>query len=388
MSKINCILLICFAAIFLTGCWDSVNIEDRGFILATGIDMSDEAESQGDRVYSVISQLAIPGNIATNANSGGGGGAEKPFVNISQQGKSIYRNNEELVGVMGKMPFFRHIGILVLSRETAETDHAVSEILDPFIRNTNIRRSIKVVVSEGTAKEILDFSPPEEPLPAKHLQKLLSLSKKHSGYLPALSLGDLEKVQFAKRSYVLPLLEKKEQIEYKKGAVMKGGKMVGSLNEEEIAGLEFFLKKAKSKDYFFDYEGKLITVKVAKQVNNLKIDAKDKHDIKVNLDVELEGIITEDPSRLNLNDNQTILAIEKASNKKVEDTIQKTIDKAQKDYHADIFHIWKKLEIKDYDIWKQVEKDWEDGEDYFSNVTFHVTVNSEIYSTGTSNRTD
>src|SRR5699024_12398269 len=80
--------------------------------------------------------------------------------------------------------------------------------------------------------------------------------------------------------------------------------------------------------------------------------------------------------------------VEKSVSKDIEELLFKVTDKAQQELNADIFNIWRQLETKHYDTWKKVKNDWEGGENYFSKADVDIEVNTDIYSTGTTNKTD
>lgn len=370
----------------LIGCWDAINLEDRGFIIGTAIDL-EESENDQEATYQITNQLVIP--TGTSSSSQGISGNEKPFLNITSRGKSIYNTNEELSTKSSKVPFFEHLMILIVSEEVAKEKHLFSNLLDTFLRDVKIRRGIKIIVSKDEAKTILDFTTPEEILPAIHLDDLLERSSKELGYSKPLVLGDLEEYHLRGRSYLLPLLEVSETLNYKSGAVFQGSKdqMVGVFNQDEMQGYELLASNPIENVIEFTHEDKVYAFEINDIKNKIAINPSDINNIKATININVTGGIKEAYGKENLL-SSNLYAIEKAVSNKIKESIESAINKGQKELNADVFNFWQKLESKNYDTWEKIKDDWEDGENYFANTTFDIYVNTDIYSIGTSNKTD
>src|SRR5690625_2738390 len=114
MEKTKQYSIFCLCLIILTGCWDTVSIEDRGFIVGTAIDL--EEDGQGHPQLTVTNQMVLPEGMS--APSQGGGGQQETFLNISTISKSIYKVDEEIVSSSSKQPFYEHLAVLIVSEET------------------------------------------------------------------------------------------------------------------------------------------------------------------------------------------------------------------------------------------------------------------------------
>ena len=391
MTKVKFLFPLSIIAIFLSGCWDAIDLEDRGFVIGMAIDLEDNQENEEQPIFSITNQMVVPSGL-TNPSQGSGGAGESSnaFLNIVASGNSIYRVDEEVSTRSSKAPFHEHLMILVISEEVARTEHLFSELLDTFIRDVRMRRGMKVVVSKGEAKELLNFTTPEEQLPAIHIDELLQYSSSETGYLPAKRLGDIEEFHLRETSYVMPMLEPSEYIERNSGAVFHGtqDKMIGTLNQEEMQGLELVNSEATEKVIDFMYNDKIFAFEVSELRNKVKVNPTNMDQMKVTIDINLDGIIKESFSKIDLENADELKSVQHAVSEQVKKSIKNVIEKAQNELNTDVFNIWKILETKHHDVWKKVEDDWEKGENYFSNVTFDINVHTEIYSIGTSNKTN
>src|SRR5699024_2087727 len=102
----------------------------------------------------------------------------------------------------------------------------------------------------------------------------------------------------------------------------------------------------------FDFEGNLITFRIYNAKAAVKIDPKDPKNIKINVDIGLEGGVAEVFGNKSLNNPENIKGIEKAAAKEVEKIVNKTIEKAQKELNAEIFGFGDKLRQRHYKTWQ------------------------------------
>lgn len=241
MIKHKLSLILCLMLLLLTGCWDSINIEDRGFIVGTAIDLEEMKEDTP--VYSVTDQLVLPESFGGASQ---GGSTEEAYLNLTTTGSSIYRINEDLPAISSKSPYYEHLKIIVISEEVATTDHLINQLLDRYIRDVSLRRGIKVIVAENQAHRLLEVNNPESKLPSIHINQMLQRSSENAGFLSPLTLGDIEEIHLRGRSYVLPIMSvDDDKIKRKSGAVFQGakGKMVGSLQEKTCKDLSYIKER-------------------------------------------------------------------------------------------------------------------------------------------------
>lgn len=385
MKNRKYLFVVCLLFIFLTGCWDVVNIEDRGFVIGNSIDLIDGEDAKSLDLL-VTNQMVVGAGMPTITQ---GGGEEKAFINFKTTGRSIFKMEEEVATISNKVPYYEHLTTLVVSEDIAKKEHLFSNLLDTYIRNVNLRRGIKVVITKDEANKVLEYTTPGVKLPSMHIEELLERSSRETGLFTPTTLGDIEEYHLRKNSYVLPYLEMEEILSYKAGAVFHGpqDKMVGLFNMDDMLALSFFQGENTTKIIEFPYQEHPFALQVIRLYNSLTVDPSNINEITVNLELEIEGIIKEIFIQRDLTQEDVIQSVQEDVSKEVENRIAQTFAKAQEEFGTDVFRIWQALETKHYDTWQQVKDDWEEGEYHFKKVNFNVDVITEIYSIGATNRT-
>lgn len=381
MKKSKCLFLFSYLLAVLVGCWDVVNIEDRGFVLGTAIDLVEGTEK--DPVFKITNQIVVPAGMVPESKEGGQG--NKAFLNYTDTGKSIYSMDEQVTTSSSKVPYYGHLSILIVSEQVAQEELLFMKLMDTYIRDVNLRRGIKVVVSDGEAKKLLELTTPNHRLPVNNIIELLEKSSEEIGFLLPRTAGDIEEFHLDNRSYVLPLLQANDKLEYSLGAVFHGRlhKMVGKLEDKEMLVLEMIKGEHTLSIIDFFYNGSPFALKVIKLNRTISVDPANLEEIIVTVKIEVEGVIKESFSKEDFSQSQVIESIQVAVSDYLKERFINIVDKAQDDFGTDIFRIHEELRTKHYQTWEQIKDQWEQGEYYFKNVVFDFDVKTEIYSTGT-----
>ncbi|RID81833.1 Ger(x)C family spore germination protein [Peribacillus asahii] len=389
-----------FCLLFLvTGCWDQNEIEERGFVIGAAIDMVEEEKGDsggemsekelGDK-YKLTYQFVVPGNFIGGSSGGGqsGGGASegKPFLNLTAEGTSIHQITRKMAAETSRKPYLEHINLIVLSEELARKGY-LKDVMDFFVRDHEMRRVAKVMVAEGEASKVLEINPQHEKMPVLFIDSLSENMVKHGTSLPPINIGDVHSYLLKGNSFVIPRIVVKNNKGAILGATMfdsQDQKMIGTLNESETLGLNFITEKVESAVLEFLMNGQLVAFEIKDARSKIKADVFDKDQIKFTVKINVDGNVGEVYGDVALKSRSVLSEIEEKTAKEIERIINGVIDKVQKKYKADVFELGAYLKQEHYKTWKQVNKEWEKGENYFSKSVVDVQVRVDVRQIGAS----
>ncbi|KHF37215.1 Spore germination protein A3 precursor [Paenibacillus sp. P1XP2] len=121
------ILLLLIVPLFVTGCWDSKELNSLSIISATSIDR--------ERDHWVVTfQVIIPQAIATQTG-GGGAGSQSPTTIFSTNGRTIREAMQNASLETSRMLFFAHNSILILSEKVAREEASAKSSIFSFARS-------------------------------------------------------------------------------------------------------------------------------------------------------------------------------------------------------------------------------------------------------------
>ncbi|MCL6627237.1 MAG: Ger(x)C family spore germination protein [Alicyclobacillus shizuokensis] len=231
-----------------TGCWDSLEIEQRAMVLGLSVDIaqvpSDDSHfaterntgnaSESPRPLQVqgrpeseaatarataketarmpirlTAQIPIPGRIPLGPGESGGGGANNPSQSVwvvHSTGETVTEALQCLQQQVADPLFFGHLRVIVVSREFAQK-RGLSDLMDYLRRNPQVRRTLWILVSEHEAAKLLATAPPLKRVPTLYLISTMDQAIR-LGKFPTEFLGVAEsKVVMKGRDMVLPYVD-------------------------------------------------------------------------------------------------------------------------------------------------------------------------------------
>lgn len=328
-------------SILLTGCNGSRELDEIGNVIAIGLDTSEE-----EGMVVVSYQFAIP------QGEGGEADAKKATVTLTTKSSTIAEALNLVNSQTSYVPSMAHTKVIVIGEEVAR--RGLEKVLAPFMRYREYRGSMFVLVTKGTAQNLLDKNKPAFNLSmSKYYEQMLGTGdyagyflrtslhqyygrmKSHSGqpYMSLVAINDnsgegqisTKKVPGEKMDgYEAGNLSHQggNPLEFAGTAIFSGDKMVGTLSTTETRMLSMLLgeyphgflsvEDPLDPDYFINV--------------NLRLGSKPKIKAKlvegrpvIYVEIELEGDISsigsginyEQKGYINLLENQITTVYEK-----------------------------------------------------------------------------
>lgn len=396
MGKIGGGLLVMVLLLSLAGCWDRVEIEERGFVIGAAIDVANDQERdlnyEGRRKedYRLTYQLVVPGNLQGNTGggkqSGDGASGEKPYLNLTSEGKTIFQITRQMSAETSRTPYLQHLKIILLSEELAKKGY-LYDALDIFVRDHEMRRAAKVMITEGDAKKAMEINAQNDKLPVMFINFISENNKKTASFLPFTNIGEIQSYLLKGNSFVVPrifVVDKNAKI---LGAAVfnsEDQKMIGTLNEKETLGLNFITDEVKSTAIEFMMKDHYVAVEIKSAKSKIKVNDSNLDQINFNIEIEAEGNVGESFGNQKLVKPSTISKFEEKTSNEIEQIVLRTIEKVQKEYKADVLGLGDHLKDEHYQTWTKLEKDWDRGKNYFEKSKIDVQVKFKIRQIGAS----
>jgi len=402
-NRFHFLCLLCSLVVFLTGCWDQVQIEERGFVIGVAIDKppsktidaNAEREApnkpEGRHRVLVTHQLVIPGGLVGGGQGGGSqNSGEAAYLNLTSEGDSLFEISRILATRTSRSPFYQHLKVVIVSEELAKNVDVLSDALDFFMRDPEVRRSSKVMVAKGDARQVLKVQPRSEKLPAMYINSVAENIQKTARMLPEVRIGEVHEHLVSGSSFVLPRISPSQQeVKVAGSAVFQGAtkRMVGYLGEEETEGLNFLTGKLAGGLLKVPVHDNLVTVNVLESTQDIRARAADKEHIHFRIEIECEGTIAESMEPLDFLDEKMIRNVEAAIAREILRISRDTVNKLHKDMKTDVLGLGNHLRQHDHSLWHQVKADWDTGRNYFSQSEIEVSARFYIRTIGDANRT-
>ncbi|WP_261300599.1 Ger(x)C family spore germination protein [Paenibacillus andongensis] len=353
MRRLKYMILLVF--VFISGCWDRMEMNDLAFVMGTAMDLSDD----GNLLCSL--QIATPSS--EGGMSGGGSGSKDKFFVISVEGKSGNEIHQKLQKKSSRMLFYSHRSIVFISERLAK--HGIQGVLDIFTHDPRNRLKTYVMVVKGEAgKNILQMNYPLKQVPIEAVREM-----ENSGDDLAVTLKDFFiSVQSEGVQPVVGVIESdidskdphKQLFRLTGAGVFKDLKLSGLLDINETLGLMWVTDKLKFGRITANLpEGKgevgmLITHAERKIVTQTGHDP-----VQFKIQLEGQGSLTENNSGLDINEPKNLKLITKALEDAAKKQVQDVIFKIQKKYKVDSVGFGHEIYKHNPEKWANLKNQWD-----------------------------
>ncbi|USK60964.1 Ger(x)C family spore germination protein [Peribacillus asahii] len=343
----------------LTGCWDRVELTDVSLIKGVGIDRID------DGTIEVTVEVAVPQAQSQGGSEGGaalGSGGLMKVVTRSGKGKTISGALEHIQEQLPRRIFWGHSEVIVLNEKLVK--EGIREQIDYFIRDPKTRIRSYVFVTKEKAKDVLSlqtllYSPSEILWDMAESKILMNVTL--VDLLQMLDSGDVAIPMVTK---VPPPKGKKpnETTAYiYRTAVFKKDKMIGSINDELTRGLMWIRNEGKETQVALLPEGEkgYISLNLLRRETKLVPKIKgDKWEITVK--TRTKGAIVANETNIQVKSPEEIKVLEKQLAKQIEERLNRTVQKVQKEQKADVFGFGEAFERKYPKKWREAKDKWDE----------------------------
>jgi len=407
------LLIVC--SIALSGCWDRVEIDQRGFVVGVGIDevskkesASGEAAGGSDRKseqaqsasvntqnnkrpkYRATYQIVTPGGMKATTN----GQTAAAYFHMTVEGTTLSTMEANLAQRMSRAPFFEHLKLLVISESVARRPGELAETIDFFLRDNQMRRSTRVMVTPDKAADILDTQTPGERLPSAYLELVSNNVMNSSRILPQTRIGDVQEYLLKNKSFGLQMVSNGNRAYSTIGGTAvfsaRSNRLVGFLDGRETAGLNFLRNTIKGGHIEFPYgdEGGHGVFIVQRMTRRIRVTF-DKGGLPTfNIHIEVQGALNEAARIPDTLSQDTLTRMGQDAGKAIQQLTEGAIDKLQKQYRSDVIDLDEYLARKHPRWWNKHRANWEQGDNLFSQAPIRVRVAAYVHRTGNINLTE
>lgn len=383
IKKILLSLSISGSLLFLSGCWDRVEINDIAIVTAAAIDKTK------DNQVEISLQIFVPKALSSGGGQGGPGGQGGGAITMvgTGRGKNIAEALSKLQGETPRKVFWGQCRVFIFGEKIAK--EGIQDHLDFLLRHPQPRERGLVFVSQGMARTILELQTQLELFSAETVREQ---AKQQVGMKT--TLQDLaEMLNSEARAAALPYIE----IETEEGnedsyqyphifgtAIFRKDKMVGRISERRTRGILWI--RDEIKDY---------TVTVTPEhdkgdlsFNPVKANIKMIPEIhgdewKMNIKIETEGAVIQNRTALDLANPSSLKIVEKAFREDIENRIRMSIQQVQQKLNADIVGFAREFHRKYPKQWRQVEHRWNE---VFPEVKVNIDIAAYVNRQGNINK--
>ncbi|TDT51946.1 Ger(x)C family spore germination protein [Fonticella tunisiensis] len=383
--KLLILIIYPLLIVMLPGCWNRRELSSLSIVQAIGIDKTEDGQ------INLSIQIIKPGEIKSPSSKEGGGGSGQEAVWISAStGKTFFDALRNATFESSRKLYLSHCTIVIIGEEVAKS--GIGPILDFWGRDHEPQLTSFILVAKGMAKDIIEGRHLQEKIPSKAIENLVKGTYATSK-APRVNFLDVLKSFYSKSSdpFItgIEITSKKSSVDLEKlikldhTAIFKKDKLIGWFNGKETRGLLWILNEVKSGILVVkspDDEDKDVSLEIIKASSKVKPEIIDGN-IVITVDVKEEGNMGEQMADVNLSKPDVLKELEARQAAVIKDEIQAALNKAQREWGADIFKFGEEIHRKFPKEWKKIEKRWDKE---IRNIEVRVVVETKLRRTGLS----
>lgn len=368
MMKLKAFILAIIFTLFLTGCTvrDGVEINDREYLFAVGIDTSEKNTDE----YTFTAEVPV---VST--------GSEDKRYTMTQDSENLTSFYYENIFTTDKIASDSLMQVIVIGEDVVKSQDSVKTLFDEIERSPQINRKVKLVVAKNKASDIINFEIEDNPLVGRYINEFLIKLKKLS-FQTTYSFDEVALNLQGVGNALIPSIEiRNERLAIDGAAVIKNYKLIDYINHVENSILSVLTKGGISgmTRVNVSLDDIPITVNVENTVISQKIDLKEGKLSAIYYATVLCNISAYDMTKLDSSDSDFMKRLAAEVNEVISEHTDKLIYKMQNKYQMDM------LEVKDI-LMKYKKADYEKIKDrydeVFKNADIAVNYNVKINNSG------
>lgn len=345
-----------------------IELNQRIFPYSVGVDINENNEHETFNFTFTYPNINALGKNATQE--------ERVHV-ITAPGMDFFSAVHNLSSKLQFPLFNKHLKVIVLQEEVASNPKYVREIIDGINRDFIMNTTMQMAVVKESAEELLMSLPDAERQEVVEgtLLSMLSNIQESSNFTPKRLTEFLDDMDNRGASIVPVAKLTKDEVEFSGGAVFKDFALIGYVNYQENKDIAILTQNLNEDGFHTLYNGINLSILATGLKSKTKLEQSD--NLKIVYNILIEGQIHEYTlaNGKGIDTDEMKQEMEAAFKKDIEESLNKTIKKIQKEFKADVIKAADYLRKYHNKIWVQVEDDWDE---VFSNAEITAKVEVKI----------
>lgn len=372
--------LLIVSLLFLSGCWDKIEIEQRAIIAAVVIDSAKEScEEEGEVVADRKHKITVTFGMIKPSEIQGKG---KAFISETIRGSTFADTINKLSNRMSRRPFFGQIRLLLFTEELIKDEKTFRGVLDDFDRRAVINQNMKVGIVKGNSKKIPEIEPKLEDLNAAYIVGVMENEKISSDIISMTFADMLRDLRDNEGSIMMPLIkmDKKDEEDFiiHEAVLIKDYRFLTNVDTKYIGPYKIITKKFIGGNVYIDYND----ICVPYTIYNMKIRIflEDEKKLKYKVNIETEGDIVEYLFGEEVFEAKTVGKLEESISKEIKKNLEETAAYFQQEIGHDYLGFGEYTNKYHNKIYKKYKDNWDET---FKKLDIVYKVDAKIRRVGT-----
>lgn len=329
--------------LFMTGCWDKVEINDTAYIVGMGVDLEDDEY--------VISYVYPNLPVYTGQSEG------SPLFIRTVSDETMAGAAKKLAAQMNKTMNFEHMEALVISTGVLSDSQKLQQLMDYLGRSSEYPRRIPVLTAVN-AQETLQPDPAGSEAVGMYIHGIYannqSVVQNYKLILQTM-LTAIEKQE----GLLIPVLYAKEGVYGISNALVYKEEPLGVLHMEELEALSWLKNAAEGMNYAMELDGGHVSLEIDRA--SCEYMYSENHGIlEIKAMIKAETQVREYAAAgAGILEGDILDNLEQQAAYQIAEEAEAIVDRMQKEYKVDVISLLDPLKFQDRALYLKEIQQWE-----------------------------
>ena len=348
--KLIClIVMLSLICTMFTGCWDYKKIDDLTLVAGVAIDRSDNGIGYKVSIETIDFSMSVQENSV------------KTQI-IQLEGNTIFEAFNKTKTQIVKQLYFPDMQILCISEEIAAED-GLTDIIESFIRSTDIRESVYVIISrDESAEKIITQSENMSTVISAEINELIDEIGNNVSSGKKSNLYKIYNNITASADIALPAFSVNEDRPVIDGiALFKDAKLAGYLEQDYAEYYQMSADLINYATFSFPINKDFNTsISITNNMSDISYEIKENRGLRLKVQVKFDASVREVYSNIDVDSINGENIFKEACESHISQNIYDLIDKSRRDYNVDILDFAGYIYRNDPKYWEEIKDKWDD----------------------------
>lgn len=348
--KLIClIVMLSLICTMFTGCWDYKKIDDLTLVAGVAIDRSDNGIGYKVSIETIDFSMSVQENSV------------KTQI-IQLEGNTIFEAFNKTKTQIVKQLYFPDMQILCISEEIAAED-GLTDIIESFIRSTDIRESVYVIISrDESAEKIITQNDNMSTVISAEINELIDEIGNNVSSGKKTNLYKIYNNITASADIALPAFSVNEDRPVIDGiALFKDAKLAGYLEQDYAEYYQMSADLINYATFSFPINKDFNTsISITNNMSDISYEIKENRGLRLKVQVKFDASVREVYSNIDVDSINGENIFKEACESHISQNIYDLIDKSRRDYNVDILDFAGYIYRNDPKYWEEIKDKWDD----------------------------
>lgn len=360
------VLIITFIMLFSSGCWDSLDIDQKALVITVILDCDEEE---------IILYVEISSSEKSSSEEGESGAED--FIVVKAVGNDLVEARNNLDEKMNKPIYLSAVRAVVMTERFVQK-HFI-EYLHRFRADPDYRKKIDTVITREDIEELLKITKDKNKSLGFITEEIIETLDELGKSFKSTTMKLLENISSEYTGMLLPCIGiSEEEIALIGYTIVQDNKINGFLPAEELPKIDLLKADKPIVNYRDEYQDTHFTIKVIQKKRSIKPNYdNNKISMDVNMEYKAEILYSDkkEPYDIQLEDEKALGELIK---ERLTEDVSHTITRSQAEFNVDYYHIHDEFRIK-----YPIEFDNMNWKEEYPKIKFNYNIKVKLGTTWT-----